>query len=126
MSVSSAIFDRLSDPTSATAALVGSGSTCRVYPELAPNLAAKPYVVFLQIALQPANTLNEPFEVANRLFQFSCFAATFGDAIALRDAVTSDLDNVALSTGDIPIVQDQRNGFEEVVDLYRADVDFLV
>lgn len=126
MSAYSAIFSRLSDPTSATAAIVGSGANARVYPEIAPDLIDRPYVVFHQVALDPANTLTGTFEVANRLFQFSCFATTFAAAVALRDAVTADLDNVALSTGDIPIVQDQRQGYEEVVDLHRADVDFLV
>lgn len=126
MTAQSAIFARLSDPTSATAAIVGSGSTARVYPEIAPDLAARPYVVFHQVALEPANTLTGTFEVANRLFQFSCFATTFAAAVALRDAVTADLDDIELANGDTPIVQDQRSGYEEVVDLHRADVDFLV
>lgn len=126
MQIQEVIFDRLSDPASASAALIGAGSNCRLYPEMSPNNSDIPYVVFSLISTQPANTLDETFGIANRMVQFSCFARTFAEAAAVRDAITGDLDNVALSNGDIPIVQNQRNGFDETVELFRADVDFLV
>lgn len=125
-SVPAALFAKLSDPSSATSALVGADAACRVYPEIAPNFAAVPYVVFNQVGFQPGTTHNEGFETATRLFQFACFAKTYAEATALRDAVVADLDNSTLSNGDAPIVQDERSDYEEAVDLHRADADFLV
>jgi len=126
MSAAESIFSALSDPASATAALVGSDAACRVFPEQAPPAIERPYVVFSQIGAQPATTHNEPFETATRLFQFACFATTFSAAVALRDAIIADLDNATLTNGDSPIFQDERNGYEDAVDLHRADADFLV
>ncbi len=126
MTASEALFAALSDPASATSALVGSESDCRIYPEQAPPAVERPYVVFAQIGAQPGTTHNEPFETATRLFQFSCFAITFSAAVALRDAIIADLDNATLANGDSPIFQDERGGYEEAVDLHRADADFLV
>jgi hypothetical protein len=125
-SVPAALFAKLSDATSATSALVGPGTSCRVYPEIAPNFAPKPYVVFHQVSFDPGTTHNEGFQTATRLFQFSCYASTYAEAIAVRDAVVADLDNATLSSGDAPIVQDERSSYEEAVDLHRADADFLV
>jgi hypothetical protein len=126
MSAAESIFSALSDPASATAALVGSDAACRVFPEQAPPAIERPYVVFSQVGAQPATTHNEPFETATRLFQFACFATTFSAAVALRDAIIADLDNATLTNGDSPIFQDERSGYEDAVDLHRADADFLV
>lgn len=126
MSAAESIFSALSDPASATSALVGSDAACRVFPEQAPPAIERPYVVFSQIGAQPGTTHNEPFETATRLFQFACFATTFSAAVALRDAVIADLDNATLTNGDSPIFQDERSGYEDAVDLHRADADFLV
>lgn len=126
MSVQADIFAKLSDSASTTSALAGSGSSCRVYPELAPPKALRPYAVVQHIATTPATTHNEAFGNAHRLVQIACFADTFDGAQALRDAIVADLDNAVLASGDAAILQDERSTYEPAVDLFRADADFLV
>lgn len=126
MSVQADIFAKLSDSSSVTSALVGSGTSCRVYPELAPASAIRPYVVVQHIASTPATTHGENYGNAHRLVQVSCFAETFDAALAVREAVVADLDNAELSSGDTAILQDERSMYESPVDLHRADADFLV
>lgn len=126
MSLESSIFAALSDAASDTAALVGSGDACRVYPGNAPAGTTVPYAVFQHIASDPDRTHDGASSISNDLVQFSCFGATHAAASALCDAIISDLDNIALSTGAKPILQDRRNTFETAVDLHRADADLVI
>lgn len=126
MSLRTDLFSRLSAATSATAALVGSGAACRIYPVLEQAGAVAPYVIFQPIAASPATTHGEAAQVKHTLVQFSCYAATYDEAATLREALIADLDNRPLAGGDTPILQDERDGYEVQVDLYRADADFLI
>lgn len=126
MSVQADIFAKLSDSASATSALAGSGSSCRVYPEFAPAKSLRPYAVVQHVATSPATTHNEAFGTAHLMLQVACFADTFDAAQALRDAIVADLDNVELASRDAPVLQDERSTYEPAVDLFRADADFLV
>lgn len=99
----------------------------RIYPITAGDGIASPHVIFQQIGSDPAAVHTGASGLAHRSFQFACFAGTYEGAIALRDAVIAALDGVALSNGEIPSVQDERDfDKEDGVNLYRADCDFLV
>lgn len=126
MPLHASIFAKLSDAGSATASLVGSGSSCRVYPEQAPAVTRLPYAVVNHLATTPATTHGETYGTAHRLVQVSCFAATMAEALALRGAIVTDLDNVTLDDGDAAMLQDERSTYESAVDVFRADADFLV
>lgn len=126
MSLRTDLFSALSATGSATAALVGSGAACRVYPVLVKEGAAVPYVIYQPISAAPATTHGEAAQVKHVLVQFSCYGATYEEAVALREAVVADLDNVELAGGDRPTLQDEREGYEPPVDLHRADADFLI
>lgn len=126
MALAESIFAKLSDAAGATAALVGSGNACRVYPENAPEGAAVPYAICNEISANGRATHGETVGTTHRLYQFACFAITAASARAIRDAIISDLDNQELSNGDSPTLQDERSGFEGAVDLFRADADFLI
>lgn len=60
-----------------------------------------------------------------RMFQFACFAETYEGAQDLRDKLVAALDGVTLSNGDNGSLDDERDGYEEEVRLYRADADFI-
>ena len=126
MALHASIFAKLSDAAGATAAIVGSGSSCRVYPEQAPANTRLPYAVVNHVSTAPATTHGETYGTAHRLVQVSCFAVNMADALALRAAVISDLDNVTLDNGDDAMLQDERSTYESAVDVFRADADFLV
>lgn len=92
-----------------------------------PAGAAFPYVVYQQIASSPDQCHVGPSAVTERTYQFACFAATAFAAIALRDAVIGALDGVALATGEVPTLQDERDGnFDENVETFRADCDLSI
>jgi len=126
MSLSSVIFAALSDAASDTAALVGSGANCRVYPIQAPAGVALPYVIFSHIASDPDRSHAGASSISLDLVQFSAFAETYSAAAALGDALAADLDGVVIATGSTPTLQDRRVSFETAVDLHRVDVDFVI
>ena len=126
MPLHASIFAKLSAAGGATASLSGSGSSCRVYPEQAPAITRLPYAVVNHVSTAPATTHGETYGTAHRLVQVSCFASTMAEALALRAAIVSDLDNVTLDDGDDAMLQDERSTYESAVDVFRADADFLV
>ena len=92
-----------------------------------PAGAAFPYVVYQQIASSPDQTHVGASGATERTYQFACFAGTAAQAIELRDAIIAALDGVALSTGEVPTLQDERDGnFDEAVEVFRADADFII
>jgi hypothetical protein len=126
MSLRADLFSALSAAGTATASIVGSGAAARIYPVLEQAGAVAPYVIFQPIAATPATTHGEAAQVKHTLVQFSCYAATYDGAATLREALIADLDNVPLASGEKSILQDERDGYEPQVDLYRADADFLI
>lgn len=122
MTTAEAIYTKLA-ADAAVAAIIGT----RIYPVRAPQGVSAPYVIFQQIGSDPDATHNEPAGAIHRMFQFACFATTYEAAIALRDAVIAALDDAALSTGESPTLEDERDGdFDDAIELYRSDADFLV
>lgn len=125
MALAEYLFARLSTD-SAVVALVGAGEACRIYPNIAPPGVQLPYAVMQQISAQPGQTHNEPSGATFRTVQYSCFGATAATASALRDAIVAALDGQPLDDGEVPMLEDERNGFESAVDLHRADADFRI
>lgn len=124
MTVGVAIYSKLKDPASATAALIGSGDSFRGFPMIAPQGTAFPYVVWTEVAATGAATHGEPVGTKLRLFQFSCFSETYESGLRLREAIISDLDGQTLGNGDSPTLEDERASMEDVC--HRLDADFLV
>jgi hypothetical protein len=108
----------------AVAAFIGADG---LYFVTVPAGAGFPYVVYQQIASSPDQCHVGASAVTERTYQFACFAGTAAQAIELRDAVIAALDGVALSTGEVPTLQDERDGnFDENVEVFRADCDLIV
>lgn len=94
----------------------------RVFPNVAPNNIAKPYVVYSRVASTPENTLADGVPVENTRFQIDCLDTTYAAVIALADVVkaamrTSNLTNLLL------LEQDQ---YEPDALLHRVILDFSV
>jgi hypothetical protein len=108
----------------AVAAFIGADG---LYFVTVPAGAGFPYVVYQQIASSPDQCHAGASAVTERTYQFACFAGTAAQAIELRDAVIAALDGVALATGEVPTLQDERDGnFDENVEVFRADCDLIV
>lgn len=123
MSLAASIFTKLSDVASATGAIVGTGSACRVYPGIAPAGAAAPYVVAQELYSEPVNTHAAATTHALRTVQFSCVASTYAGALALASAVAADLDNVALAGGELCHSMRAQDGYAEGADLFLRIID---
>lgn len=115
------IYTALSGATGVTS-IAGT----RIYPVTAPDGISAPHIIWQQIFAAPDQTLVGASSAAHRAFQFACFAPDFESSQALRDAVIAALDGVALSTGEIPTLEDERSDFDEAANLHRADADFLI
>lgn len=127
MSLPASIFSQLSDASSATAAIVGSGVDCRVYPGKAKeSQPAMPYSVFNGVASDAEVTHDASSDFDLMDVQFSIIADTYAAAWALRKAIRADLSDVVLAGGEKAVDFIARDGFAEGVDgfVLMLDVSF--
>lgn len=121
MSLGTSIYSALS----VDAALLALVST-RIYKITAPQGTAAPYIVWQGIGSDPGITHSGPAGAIERMVQFACFAATPEAATAVREALVAALDGVELANGDNGTLEDDnRDGYDDAVNLYRADADFI-
>lgn len=123
MALAESLFSKLSDAAGATAALVGSGNACRVYPEIAPQGVASPYVVWQEIASVPDTTHDGASTSARRIVNIYCIAGTYAGALALSTAIVAALDSVALAGGELCVSCGVQNGFSEATDQFLRIVE---
>lgn len=83
MGIRDAIFARGSTYAGLTA-LIGSGTSCRLYPSLAPPKCARPYVVYTLVDQTRDPLSGADSGLLRRRVQWNCYAAP-GDA---SDALT--------------------------------------
>jgi len=81
-----------SDIVTALAAVAGG----RVYPQVAEQGAAKPFVVYRILSKDPAQKLGGGAGVTNTSVVFDCWAETYAAAIALAEQVRAALDASSL------------------------------
>lgn len=123
MSLAASIFTKLSNVASATSALIGSGSSCRLYPGQAPAQVALPYVVTTAISSQAEVTHDESNDFDQIDVQFTIIAATYLGALAIRKAIRADLADVALAGGEKAVDFTDRDGFSDGVDAHAMILD---
>lgn len=121
MITSANLYDFLVADT-ALNALIGNN----VYPIQAPQNCSAPYIIYQRIATQPMATLGEATGNQFDLIQFSCFATTFEEVDSVGLALVAALDGAVVHANDNATLQSRRDGYEEAVELYRVDCDFLV
>lgn len=127
MSLGAAIFTRASTEAGLTA-LIGSGADARIYKlQIPQGGATAPYIIWQTVSGLPMRTHNAPVDLSFATVQFACFATTPEGATTLREALIAAFDNVELSHGETAVLQeDGRDDYEEAVQLYRADADFVI
>jgi hypothetical protein len=126
VSLASSLFTALSASGAATAALVGTGSACKVYPAIAPAGTAAPYVVWQDVATSPVVTHDGPSTKCQHSVQFSCVASTYLGALALGAAIIADLDSVALAGGELCTQCTASDGFSDTTDQHLRIVEALI
>ena len=111
------IFEVLSADTS-VAALLGSGSECRVYPfGIAPEKVAKPYVTWQTINGGPENYLQGSPDIDNFTLQIDCWGVSVASVRNVANAIQIALQSQAYVTtlrGDSrdPVTLSYRQGFD--------------
>ena len=118
MSLPASIFTKLSTDGSATSALLGVSTDCRVYPGQAPDKMAMPFVVMTMVSSNPETTHDASSDFDLSDIQFSIVAGTYSEAWAIRKAIRSDLSDVVLDGGEKPVEFNERDGFSEAIDAH--------
>ena len=72
----------------------------RIYPSVRPQESTVPAIVYQRIATPRRHTHDGPAGLANPTFQWTCWAATYGAAIALAQEVRFALDGYRGQMGD--------------------------
>ena len=120
MALADDIFAKVS-LNAGVAAVLGAGSTCKVYPTIAPPLSVAPYVVWKVIASDPQTTHDqEPAGLDDVLIQFSIIGRSALEARAVRRALRYAIDGATLANGQPTIIESEHDQFDQAVDLYHA------
>ena len=111
----------LLNPVSGIQSIVGTGSSpqqSRIYPGVAPESAAMPYVEYHLTTETPFSTIAGVNDAMRQSFQFSCYATTYDGANALANAVFAALEGNGY--------QDYRSGamYDEKTKTYLVPIDW--
>lgn len=125
--VEEALFARLTG-TAAVAALVAA----RVYPLVAPQAAARPFVTYQRISTSRVASLDGPSGLARVRYQLDVWADDDAGARALAREVRLALDGYSGdgAAGDRVIqsvvADDERDFFDEASRTFRVSADFII
>ena len=75
--------------------------TARIYPIYLPESATLPAITYQIISKSDVNTADGPVGLVTQRIQFTCFATTYIDAIALATAVRAAIGGYSGTTGSI-------------------------
>ena len=92
----------------------------RIYPNVAPNNVATPFVVYMRVANTQENTLADGVPVENTRLQIDCFDSTYAAVITLAEAVKAAMKASGI-TNLLLMEQDQ---FDADALLHRVILDF--
>lgn len=121
MTTGDAIFLKLS-----TSAPIKAKVEDRIFPVRYNEKGIGDYIIYQGIGGTPLSTHREAAQRSFTMVQFSCWSDTYEAAAALRDVLISALDNQTLANGEIGQLEDgDRDDFDQAVQLYRCDADFL-
>lgn len=125
------IFGRLSAFSGVTA-IVGSGSSARIFPGFAEQDTAPPYIVYQRVAGPRVTVLDGASGLAQPVYQIDAYAGTKDAAKALADQIRIALNGfrgtVGSETAKGSTLLDDRDIFEGSTDprLYRVSADFRI
>lgn len=100
-------------------ALIGS----RVYPTIAPEKVAKPYVVYTRVTTNPVNSLDGTNDLNNPFFQIDVYSLSNQQAGSLGKLIKTA---ILAATAFSAVWRDTRNDYEQDTKLHRVSMDFSV
>lgn len=127
MTVEEALYTHLTDDAG-VAALVSA----RVYPLVAPQDVARPYLVYQRISTPRVRSHSGPSGLAHPRFQITAVASTYGSARSLANAVRAALDGYSGAMGDAPGVQtagfldNEAENYLDDIPAYVVRMDFIL
>lgn len=93
----SALVQELTD-NAAVSALVGTGASARIYPQIAAQGAAKPYLVYQLISGEHGHHLRAASGLVQSRVQIDSYGSTYSGAKTLADKVRLALDGQLAGT----------------------------
>lgn len=124
------IYDRLKESGTVTN-IVGT----KIYPQLAPQNAALPYVTYQRIDTPRLRSLDGPVGLASPRVQIDCWSARYKEAKQLGEAIRKMLDGFKGSYGGEVVqgvfLEDERDAFElpvhaNEVGSHRVSQDYTI
>jgi hypothetical protein len=107
----------------ATLAAAPALAGVRVFPEVAPDGAQAPYIVYAEAAENPLNLLvgGRAADLENHIFQFDVYAKSKAQAVALKTAISTALqEEKALGA----VLRNGGSMYEPDTKLFRQRQDF--
>jgi hypothetical protein len=106
------------------AALVSGATDAgdRIYPQVAPDGVARPFIVYQRINTNTENVLSGSSGLLNTRLQVDVFAATYAQAQQIALAIANLM--ASWSTPNVSIVS--QDFFEDEVKLHRVMTDYSI
>jgi len=98
-----ALYDEMRDDAGISA-LVGTGTSAKVFPGIPPPDATAPFISFRRISYIRAETLAGPTTLTRPTFQIDCWGNNNEGMVALSEAVRALLDGFRGNMGDDNVV----------------------
>lgn len=123
--IETAVYSALTG-NATVAGLVGS----RVYPLVAPQDVALPLLVYQRISQSPVVSHSGHSNLARTRIQVMCVAVNYNGARALAAAVQGALHTLRAQAADpridVILLDNERDEFSDVDDLYSVQQDYIV
>lgn len=103
----------------AVAAIVNA----RIYPVVAEDTAATPYITYMNASSTRAPSMSAPGTLRNARIQIDCWAATYAQAKALAAAVRAAVEGSAAFKAVLLLEQD---GYESQTKTHRQLIEFSI
>jgi len=127
VNIEEALYYHLSH-TAGVTALVST----RIYPLVAPQDAARPYLVYQRISTPRVRSHSGPSGLAHPRFQITGVAASYSAARGLANAVRAALDGYSGAMGSAPGVQtaafvdNENDGYSDGIPAYIFRLDVIL
>jgi len=102
-------------------ALVGT----RIYPSLASQNAAAPYVVLRRVSTVGKRGTGGPAGLDRARIQIESYADTYGEAKSLAVAIRTALDGTAITNIRLSQFETEHDDFDEAAELHRTISEFF-
>jgi hypothetical protein len=121
MLIEEALITYLLAQTFVTTYLTGTDGKKRIYPVIAPQDVATPYIVVFKVDAPRDHSHDGASHLANPRFQISIFSTTYAEAKAIAAAVQAALQGHAGTMGGAGGVAVGAIIYENEVDFYEED-----